>query len=120
MQNSKQLLPILKQLLKVLKKENKALKNNDGVQIEKILKQKEPLTEQLSLVDRELTEAEIKIALEIKQLQDNNLLLTRQAVAFTDNFLKIVGQSAQKNNATYSKKGSLTPQEDLSFINQSM
>ncbi len=120
MEANKQLLSTLKQLLRLLKKENNALVKNDGTQIEKIVSQKEELVEKIGDVNRPLSEAEKKIAIEIKQLQDDNLLLTRQAMSFNNNFLKLVGESAQKNNATYSKKGSLSVQDDVNFINHSI
>ncbi len=120
MESNKSLVPVLKQLLRLLKKENKALIRNDGNQIEQLVSQKEQLVNQLVMVERELTAIELNLALEIKQLQDDNLLLTKQAMAFNDNFIQTVGQNAQKVNATYSKKGSLSIQEDVGFVNQSM
>ncbi|MFW8051970.1 hypothetical protein [Vagococcus fluvialis] len=120
MESTRQLTQVFKQLLRLLKKENKALINNDGTQIEKIVKQKEQLIDSLSQIKRPLLDNELKLANEIKQLQDDNLLLTRQAMTFNNNFLQLVGESAKKVNATYSKKGSLSTQEDVSFVNHSM
>lgn len=120
MESNKQLMPILKQLLRLLKKENNALIANDGAQIEKIVFQKEQLIEQISGFKFSLSEKERELVVEIKQLQDDNLLLTRQAISYSNNFLKLVGENAQKTNATYSRKGNLSVQEDISFVNQSM
>lgn len=120
METTKQLLPILKQLNKILKKEHKALVSNDNIQVEKLVKEKEEIVERLSSISSKPTVAESKLLQEIKQLQDDNLLLTKQAIAFNNNFLQIVGETVQKTNATYSKKGGLAIQDDIGFINQSI
>lgn len=120
MESVKSATPILKQLLRLLKKENKALVNNNGLLIEKIVVQKEKLVQQLSIVNRPLHDNELKLVKEIKELQDDNLLLTHQAISFNNHFLQLVGESAQKVNATYSNKGNLSTQEQVNFVNQSM
>ncbi|MGX7023599.1 flagellar protein FlgN [Vagococcus hydrophili] len=120
METTKQLTPLLKQLIRILKKENKALIESDGVKIEKISKQKETIADSLKLVTSIPSDNEKKLLLEVKQLQDDNLLLTQQAISFNDNFLKVVGDAAQKTNATYSRQGSLQKQTDVGFINHSM
>ncbi|HCM88632.1 MULTISPECIES: hypothetical protein [Vagococcus] len=120
MEPTKQITPTLKQLIRVLKKEKKALLESDGIQIEKIVKQKELIVDSLSSIKGVPNESEKGLLREVKELQDNNLLLTKQAMAFNDNFIKAVGEIAQKTNATYSNKGNLKNQVDVGFINHSM
>ena len=119
MESTKQLTLTLKQLIRLLKKEHKALVSNDNNHFEKLVKQKEQLVEELAEMTGTPTRLDIKLIEEVKNLQDSNLLLTKQAIAFNDNFIKAVGETAKKSNATYSKKGGLSVQEDIGFINQS-
>lgn len=120
METNKHLTSYLKQLLRLLKKEKKALVKNDGVQIEKIVKQKEQLVEPLNSFKGIPSVEEKKLIAEIKQVQNDNLLLTKQAIAFNDRFLSAVGTGMKKANSTYSSSGRLASQEDLGFINHSM
>lgn len=120
METNKQLMSSLKQLLKLLKKEKKALIKNDGIQIEKLVKQKEQLVAPLNNYKGVPSTEEKELIREIKQVQNDNLLLTKQAIAFNDRFLSAVGSGMKKANSTYSSSGRLSSQEDLGFINHSM
>lgn len=112
--------PLLKQLLRLLKKEKKALIKNDGILLEKIIKQKEELIIPLNSIKEIPNEEETKLLKEIKRIQNDNLLLTKQAIAFNDHFLSAVGSGMKKQNSTYSNNGNLKTQEDIGFINHSM
>lgn len=112
--------PLLKQLLRLLKKERKALIKNDGISLEKIVRQKEQLITPLHTIKEIPNEEETKLLKEIKQIQNDNLLLTKQAIAFNDHFLSAVGAGMKKQISTYSNNGNLKTQEDIGFINHSM
>lgn len=116
----KQLNAALKKLLRLLKKEKKALIHLDGNLVERIVKEKEQLLDPLSLSSEVPSLEDKKLILHIKELQNDNLLLTRQAIAFNDHFLSAVGEQVKQQNTTYSNKGNLRNQEDIGFINHSM
>lgn len=119
MEQDRQLQQLLRKFIGLLKKEKKALIKNDGQRVSQLVKEKEAFVALLAAF--EPTEnAEVRtLALRIRDLQEDNLLLTEQALSYHDMFLSAVTQGLKKTNSTYSRQGSLSGQEDVSLINQS-
>lgn len=119
MEQDRQLQQLLRKFISLLKKEKKALIKNDGQQVSQIVKEKEAFVELLAAFEP-TEDSDVRVlVLNIRDLQEDNLLLTEQALSYHNAFLSAVTQGLKKTNATYSRYGNLSGQEDVSLINQS-
>lgn len=104
--SKKGLIKHLESILKLLKTEQKILERNDGDALLEIIEQKESYIDGLGKfkgIDLE-DEKIMNLIEEINSLQELNLLLTRQALSFQENFLASLKKAA-KNSNTYSNIG---------------
>lgn len=114
---------MLKQLLTILKVEKEALIKNEGAKIEELVAAKEELVKNfeanaLDQVDPNEKEI-IALITEIKELQETNLMLTKQAMSYADTFISAFQKEANKE-LTYSKKGKDKDSGSASILNQSL
>lgn len=121
MNATEQLLLQMQQLKTLLEEEQSIIINNDGKRLVEIVTQKEKMIEELAKVEEEDVEVEKlkSLSYEIKELQETNLILTKQSLSFTDQVLKTIQQNATKSN-TYSKKGSTHDKTDPALLDQSL
>lgn len=112
----------LTDLLHILKREKEALIKNEGTKIEAIVKEKEIFLSELPDVDFSKTnQADIKtIVKEIRELQETNLMLTKQTLAFQEVLLSAISKGIKQSGNTYSNKGQHTAREQASLLNQSL
>ena len=71
----------------------------------------------MKAADRVAIEKEVS---EIKELQECNVLLTRQAISYHDSILHALSDGMEKSSRTYSKKGQLSPSKNAGLFNQSV
>jgi len=57
---------------------------------------------------------------EIKQLQETNLLLTKQALQYQEKMMEAITDSAKTSGSTYSKNGQYSAEKQSSIIDQSL
>lgn len=113
----------LEQMIEVLETEKEALIQNDGQKIENLLAMKEDLLKELENnagIEQEQIDEEILALLrEIKEQQETNLILTKQALNYTDTFISAY-QKAAKKDLTYSTKANNIENGKSSILNQSL
>lgn len=115
-------LSLLLALKETLQREKQALMANDSAAFENIVTEKQAflkLLEEDSFEDCDHLTVE-KEASEIKELQECNVLLTRQAISYHDSILDALTDGMEKSSRTYSKKGQLSPSKKVGLFNQSV
>lgn len=117
-----QTLETLKNFKKVLEEEKEALIKNDSDKVVAVLAEKETFMEVLSTLDTKgLNKEELSgIVEEIKQLQETNLLLTKQALQYQEKMMEAITDSAKTSGSTYSKDGHYSAEKQSSIIDQSL
>lgn len=113
---------VLKKFKTALLKEKEALIKNDSAQVVAIIAEKENFMEILPILDPiGLNKEELsKIVEEIKQLQETNLLLTKQALQYQEKMMEAITDSAKTSGSTYSKNGQYSAEKESSIIDQSL
>lgn len=107
----------LEEIIKLLKIEKEVLVKNDGDALVEILNKKNQYIEDLEKfkgIDLE-NERIMELIEEINSLQELNLLLTRQALSFGENFLETLSK-AVKNSNTYSSGGNFDKNKSTNII----
>lgn len=115
-------LSLLMALKETLKREKEALMANDSTVFEAIVTEKQDFLVRLEEASfegcsRVAIEQEVH---EIKELQECNLLLTKQAISYHDSILDALTDGMEKKSRTYSKKGQLSPSKMEGLFNQSV
>ncbi|MPM30942.1 hypothetical protein SDC9_77495 [bioreactor metagenome] len=115
-------LSLLLALKETLKREKQALMANDSIAFENIVTAKQDFLSRLEEASfegcsRVAIEQEV---LEIKELQECNVLLTKQAISYHDSILDALTDGMEKSSRTYSKKGQLSPSKMAGLFNQSV
>lgn len=108
MQNVQYVKKQLNQLLEVLMKEKEALIRNDGNKVIELLEKKMGIMDSLKNTDIKSIETNDQIktlAIEIKEIQETNLMLTRQALKFQENLIEAVASNLSNIANVYSEKG---------------
>lgn len=115
-------LSLLMALKETLKREKEALMANDSMGFEAIVTEKQAFLLQLEEASFEGCSrvAIEKEANEIKELQECNVLLTKQAISYHDSILDALTDGMEKKSRTYSKKGQLSPAKNAGLFNQSV
>ncbi len=111
----------LQELKSILLEEKEALIKNEGQLIQEIVSKKEALAERLEeaeVADEEKAEVR-ELVLEIKNLQETNAMLTKQAIQYTETFVSAFQKVAQKSS-TYSKEGNLEKSNRSGLLDQSL
>jgi hypothetical protein len=122
METRQQGLSLLMDLKETLKREKEALMANDSAAFDNIITEKQVFLLQLEEAsfegcNRVAIENEVN---EIKELQECNVLLTRQAISYHDSILHALSVGMEKSSRTYSKKGQLSPSKNAGLFNQSV
>ncbi|MGO1468780.1 MAG: hypothetical protein ACTHW2_02025 [Tissierella sp.] len=115
--NKKNLIKHLESIFKLLEEEKKVLIENDGDALFDIIKQKDNYIKDLEkFKGSDLEDEKIKKLIEeIDSLQEINLLLTKQALSFQENFLESLSK-ASKNSNTYSNVGNYEKNSSVNIV----
>lgn len=121
MSRTEEVLSLMNTLKDYLVEERTVLINHDGERLLELVNAKEETMNALAQYDE--SEIEIEqlngITLEIKSLQETNVLLTEQSISFTDQLVSNIQKNATKKS-TYSKKGTFDKTGQNAFIDQSL
>jgi len=114
---------ILKELIKVLNDEKQVLIKNDAVSLAALVERKNGLISKIEEFRGEdfSGDDEIrKMAGQIDALQGTNLLLTKQALSYQEQILKALANNNTSKYNTYSSKGLIKSQKEISFVDKSV
>ena len=122
MSRNKTIFELLTEFVDLLKSEKEALIHNDAEKVVEIVNQKQTFLEVLeTLTPTSFEDDTLKAPLvEIKQLQETNLMLTKTALQFQETVLKAITKTVKSSGNTYSKKGYYKGNEQATLINQSL
>ncbi|WP_034552211.1 flagellar export chaperone FlgN [Carnobacterium funditum] len=122
MKKSTQVVETLKKFETVLLAEKEALIKNNSAKVIAVIAEKETFMEVLPTLDANgLNKEELSgIVEEIKQLQETNLLLTKQALQYQEKMMEAITDSAKTSGSTYSKNGQYSAEKQSSIIDQSL
>jgi len=113
----------LKTIIKLLKEEKQCLIHSDGNKVAEIVEFKNKLVEKLPEfkgLDIKNNKKAMTLIEEINSLQEINLLLTKQALAFQNTLLESIAKNVQSMSNTYSAKGNYESNSPISLVNQSI
>ena len=123
MSSSKKLAGILKELLKVLNDEKSVLIKSDAAALAVIVEKKNGLIgkiEEFKGMDFSQDEEIRGLAGQINLLQETNMLLTKQALGYQEQILKALATNNTSRYNTYSSKGQIYGQKEVSIVDQSV
>ena len=111
-------LSLLLALKETLQREKEALMANDSVAFNNIVTEKQDF---LSHLEEATFEGCNRVAVEkqvnkIKELQECNVLLTRQAISYHESILTALSDGMEKSSRTYSRKGQLSPSKNAGLL----
>ena len=113
----------LEELYEILQTENAVLINDEGEKMEEIVEIKQNLAKAFEAYDiNEIDQDDQEIISLIKKtrnLQETNLVLTKQAMSYTDTFISAFQKEAKKN-ITYSDKGNEKEDGSSGLLNRSL
>ncbi len=123
MNDTRKLVAALKDLVKILGEEKNVLIKSDAVSLEKIVVKKNELIAKIDAEKKSgvLADEEVKaLGTEIQRLQETNLLLTKQSLAYQEEILKALAKSNTSKFNTYSAKGNMNNEKEVRLIDQSV
>lgn len=122
MSTFKKLKNILKELMDILKEEKEALINNDSSAVAGLVERKIEIVSILENQSKETVETDeeiLKLVGAIKELQETNLLLTKQALKFQENLIESIAENIKAVAETYSQKGEYKKQtQNINLVDQ--
>ena len=123
MNEAKKLGGILKELIKVLHLEKEVLIKNDALTLVSIVEHKNLLIGQIEAfrgMDFSENEEIREMIRAMKNLQETNQILTRQALSYQNEILKALAKTNTSKHNTYSANGQLNAQKEVSIVDQSV
>lgn len=122
MQKTTNPITFLKEFITLLETEKEALIHNQGEMVQNVVAEKQVFIELFPTFDFQQVSHEEVAALVgmIRQLQETNLVLTRQALDYHDAVMEALSKSVKKAGKTYSKSGQQTGLPQASILNQSL
>lgn len=123
MSDTRKLQSVLSELVMLLEMEKEVLIKSDAVTLTKIIEKKNWLM--IAVEDEKkkgvLADEEVRsLGEKIQKLQETNLLLTKQALAYQEEIFKALAKSNTSKFNTYSAKGSLSDEKEVRLIDQSV
>lgn len=112
----------LRVLLRILSNEKKALISNNADKIVQLVEKKTEFVDKLDKykgLDIATDEEAMKLIAEINEIQETNLMLTKQAHSYNEVLMDSIAKNINKNN-TYSPYGSSNKSNNVNFIDQSV
>lgn len=116
----KEFLKELNQFYHLLKKENQALIKDDGQTLLTIVEQKESMISVFEAYDGPVHGKVQDRLLAIQTVQEENLLLTNQALSYQKMFMDTIQQQLKKNNTVYAPNNQPYQATEATIINQDM
>ena len=106
----------------VLIDEKEALIKNDSAQVKALVEQKQLFLDSLpTLITEGLTKADlIEVVEDIKNLQETNLTLAKQALQYQETMMEAITKGVQTGGSTYSKQGDYSNSQQANLIDQSL
>lgn len=104
----------LMELLQILGLENEALISNDTYSLRELVEEKVRMIQELETFSKNPPNRDPEsamLALEIRELQETNLFLTKQAMVFQENLLANLMHCLEGTPQTYSQKGGYPTKE---------
>jgi flagellar biosynthesis/type III secretory pathway chaperone len=121
MSEYKKMAGVLKKLIVVLGEEKQILIQNDASALTAVIEKKNILIDKIEEFkgqsfsgDEEIR----KMGSQIKELQETNMLLTKQAISFQNKFLMIIAKYKTPQYSTYSSKGDLCGNRGIKIVDQ--
>ena len=107
---------------KVLIDEKEALIKNDSAKVKALVEQKKLFLDSLpTLITEGLTKADlIEVVEDIKNLQETNLTLAKQALQYQETMMEAITKGVNKGGSTYSKQGDYSATQQANLIDQSL
>lgn len=113
----------LKGLTGILYEEKEALLNNNGHEVAEIVEKKKEYIERLEGfkgLDIEGDERVMTLVDQINQLQETNLLLTKQALSYQEVLIESIAKNINNAHSTYSQKGGFNKPSSINLVDQSV
>jgi len=123
MDSSKKLAAVLRELIKVLGEEKQVLIKSDAAALASVVEKKNSLIskiDEFKSIDFSEDEEIKRLAGQIGLLQETNMLLTRQALSYQEQILKALAKNNTSRYSTYSSKGQIHGQKEVSIVDQSV
>jgi len=123
MKSLNNLILILKKLLGILEDEKQALINNEGLKVAQIVEEKIEIIieiQNLDIKDALEDKRVIDLIEKIDDLQETNLLLTKQALKYQEVMMETIAKSLSSQSGTYEQKGSYNKEQSINFVDQSV
>lgn len=117
------LITILKKLIGILEEEKLALIANDGLKVAELIEKKLDITEEISQlgIKNALDDSRVIDLIEqIDELQETNLLLTKQALKYQEVMMESIAKNLSSKSGTYEQKGSYNKEQSINFVDQSV
>lgn len=116
----KEFLRELNQFYHLLKKENRALIKDDGETLLSLIEQKESMVSIFEAYNGPIKGKVKERLLAIRFLQEENLLLTNQAISYQKMFMDTIQQQLKKNHTVYAPNNQPYQTTEATIINQDM
>ena len=102
--------------------EKEALIKNDSAKVKALVEQKQLFLDSLpTLITEGLTKADlIEVVEDIKNLQETNLTLAKQALQYQETMMEAITKGVNKGGSTYSKQGDYSATQQANLIDQSL
>ena len=123
MSSNSKLAGVLKDMIKVLNDEKRVLIKSDAAALDGLVEKKNALIikiEEFRGEDFSGDDEIRKMAGQIDVLQGTNLLLTKQALSYQEQILKALANNNTSKYNTYSSKGLIKSQKEISFVDKSV
>lgn len=119
MKTLNKLISILKNLVSVLEIEKLALINNDGEKILEIIETKVRITDEIQEIGpvNPMEDSRVIDLIEqINELQETNLLLTKQALKYQEVMMESIAKNLTSASRTYEQKGSYNKEQSIGLV----
>jgi len=123
MSSNSKLAGVLKDMIKVLNDEKRVLIKSDAAALDGLVEKKNALIikiEEFRGEDFSGDDEIRKMVSQIDVLQGTNMLLTKQALSYQEQILKALTKNNTSKYNTYSSKGLIKSQKEISFVDKSV
>ena len=123
MSSNSKLAGVLKDMIKVLNDEKRVLIKSDAAALDGLVEKKNALIikiEEFRGEDFSGDDEIRKMVSQIDVLQGTNMLLTKQALSYQEQILKALANNNTSKYNTYSSKGLIKSQKEISFVDKSV
>lgn len=108
----------LESFVKLLKKEKDYLIKDDGESLTSLLSKKESFVKVIEEYQGEISEKTRELITKIKTQQEENLLLTKQAISYQTMLMEAIKKNLSSPTGTYSKGAQIYAQPRTNFVDE--